>query len=99
MSKTRVYEYAKKHNVSSKDIIGKLKEMKLEVSNHMTAMEPDTVRRLDAIYNKSEEKQQTTTTQKQSGSQQRPAQSQQNSGQRQGQGQQRSAQGQQQRPG
>jgi len=57
MSKTRVYEYAKKHNVSSKDVITKLKEMNIEVSNHMTAIETDTVRRLDAIYNKTIDKQ------------------------------------------
>ena len=56
MSKTRVYEYAKKHNLSSKDVIIKLKEMNIEVSNHMTAIEDEAVRRLDAIYNKNEEK-------------------------------------------
>jgi translation initiation factor IF-2 len=59
MSKTRVYEYAKKHNLSSKDVIIKLKEMNIEVSNHMTAMEDETVRRLDAIYTKKEEQPQT----------------------------------------
>lgn len=59
MSKTRVYEYAKKHNLSSKDVIIKLKEMNIEVSNHMTAMEDETVKKLDAVYNKKEEKQQT----------------------------------------
>jgi translation initiation factor IF-2 len=36
MSKMRVYEYAKKHNVSSKELITKLKDMNIEVSNHMT---------------------------------------------------------------
>jgi translation initiation factor IF-2 len=56
MSKTRVYEYAKKHNLSSKDVIIKLKEMNIEVSNHMTAMEDDTVKKLDAVYNKNEGK-------------------------------------------
>ncbi|WP_053362161.1 translation initiation factor IF-2 [Bacillus sp. FJAT-27251] len=88
MSKTRVYEYAKKHNVSSKDVITKLKEMNIEVSNHMTAMESETVRRLDAIYNKGNDKQ----------PQQQRTQSSQNSGQQRpsGQGQQRpSGQGQQ----
>ncbi|WP_071459482.1 translation initiation factor IF-2 [Bacillus massilinigeriensis] len=91
MSKTRVYEYAKKHNVSSKDVIGKLKDMKIEVSNHMTAMEPDTVRRLDAIFNKSEDKQTTNNHGNlQTGQgQQRNSQG----GQRQGQGQQRNSQG------
>ncbi|MBT2681396.1 translation initiation factor IF-2 [Bacillus sp. ISL-35] len=52
MSKTRVYEYAKKHNLSSKDVIIKLKEMNIEVSNHMTAMEEETVKKLDSIYQK-----------------------------------------------
>jgi translation initiation factor IF-2 len=92
MSKTRVYEYAKKHNVSSKDVITKLKEMNIEVSNHMTAIETDTVRRLDAIYNKTIDKQPQSQqsnqqqNQKSSGGQQRPS----------GQGQQRpSGQGQQ----
>lgn len=57
MSKTRVYEYAKKHNLSSKDVIIKLKEMNIEVSNHMTAMEEETVKKLDAIYQKKDSKQ------------------------------------------
>ena len=64
MSKTRVYEYAKKHNLSSKDVIIKLKEMNIEVSNHMTAMEDETVKKLDAVYNKKEEKPQQQSQQK-----------------------------------
>ncbi|SEM48275.1 bacterial translation initiation factor 2 (bIF-2) [Mesobacillus persicus] len=89
MSKTRVYEYAKKHNVSSKDVITKLKEMNIEVSNHMTAIETETVRRLDAIYNKTTEKQ----PQSQQSNQQQTGQGQQRPS---GQGQQRpSGQGQQ----
>ncbi|RLQ95704.1 translation initiation factor IF-2 [Falsibacillus albus] len=51
MSKMRIYEYAKKHNVSSKDIITKLKDMNVEVSNHMTAIEDDAVKKLDSIFN------------------------------------------------
>jgi translation initiation factor IF-2 len=85
MSKTRVYEYAKKHNLSSKDVLVKLKEMNIEVSNHMTAMEDETVRRLDAIYNKKEEKQQVQTKPQQQ-SQPKAAQGQ-NQGQKQGQSQ------------
>jgi translation initiation factor IF-2 len=50
MSKVRVYEYAKKHNVSSKDVISKLKEMNIEVSNHMATLEDDTVKKLDTSY-------------------------------------------------
>ncbi len=48
----RVYEYAKKHNVSSKELITKLKEMNIEVSNHMTMIEDDTVKKLDEQYAK-----------------------------------------------
>ena len=39
MTKLRVYEYAKQNNVSSKDVINKLKEMNIEVTNHMTALD------------------------------------------------------------
>jgi translation initiation factor IF-2 len=53
MSKVRVYEYAKKHNLSSKDVISKLKEHGVEVSNHMTAIEDDSVKKLDSFFVKS----------------------------------------------
>ncbi|EAR65674.1 translation initiation factor IF-2, partial [Bacillus sp. NRRL B-14911] len=43
----RVYEYAKKFNISSKDVITKLKDMNVEVSNHMTTIENDAVKKLD----------------------------------------------------
>ncbi|ULT58590.1 translation initiation factor IF-2 [Neobacillus drentensis] len=55
MSKIRVYEYAKKHNISSKEIINKLKEMNIEVSNHMATIEDADVKKLDATYNKKAE--------------------------------------------
>ncbi|WP_044893730.1 translation initiation factor IF-2 [Bacillus alveayuensis] len=61
MSKIRVYEYAKKNNVSSKDIIHKLKEMNIEVTNHMATLDPEIVEKLDRSYNKKEEKQQHKT--------------------------------------
>ncbi|MFP7296139.1 translation initiation factor IF-2 [Neobacillus niacini] len=54
MSKIRVYEYAKKHNISSKDVITKLKEMNIEVSNHMATIEDAAVLKLDATYNKNQ---------------------------------------------
>jgi len=54
MSKIRVYEYAKKHNISSKEIITKLKEMNIEVSNHMATIEDAEVKKLDATFNKQE---------------------------------------------
>lgn len=56
MSKIRVYEYAKKQNVSSKDVITKLKEMNIEVSNHMTTIEGDTIKKLDRLYGNKDEK-------------------------------------------
>nr|WP_277818513.1 translation initiation factor IF-2 [Bacillus sp. TL12] len=56
VSKIRVYEYAKKHNISSKDIITKLKEMNIEVSNHMTMLDDEVVNKLDNQYNTGAEK-------------------------------------------
>ncbi|HEY2420908.1 MAG TPA: translation initiation factor IF-2 [Neobacillus sp.] len=86
MSKIRVYEYAKKHNVSSKDIITKLKEMNIEVSNHMATLEDSDIKKLDTAYTKNEnnasqQKQASAPQQKQANTQQqnrpsgRPAQS------------------------
>ena len=47
MTKLRVHEYAKQNNVSSKDIISKLKEMNIEVTNHMTALDDTTIQKLN----------------------------------------------------
>lgn len=58
MSKVRVYEYAKKFNISSKDVITKLQEMNVEVSNHMTTLEEDAVKKLDSIFNSKKENEQ-----------------------------------------
>ena len=76
MSKIRVYEYAKKHNVSSKDVITKLKEMNIEVSNHMATIEDAEIVKLDATFNKntSNTQQNQTKTQQQNRSNQRPQQ-------------------------
>ena len=51
MGKVRVYEYAKKNNVSSKVVINKLKDMGIEVSNHMAALEDNAVARLEKLFN------------------------------------------------
>ncbi|WP_369903021.1 translation initiation factor IF-2 [Bacillus manliponensis] len=56
MSKIRVYEYAKNQNVSSKEIITKLKEMNIEVSNHMAMLDDEVVNKLDSQYNEGTEK-------------------------------------------
>ena len=64
MGKMRVYEYAKKFNLSSKEIIIKLKEMNIEVSNHMTTIEDDAVKKLDSIYKKNDQSKPQTNQQK-----------------------------------
>ncbi|MDR4903106.1 translation initiation factor IF-2 [Bacillus mycoides] len=56
MSKIRVHEYAKKNNISSKDLMTKLKEMNIEVSNHMTMLEDEVVNKLDNQYSAGTEK-------------------------------------------
>ncbi|WP_461200469.1 translation initiation factor IF-2 [Anoxybacillus sp. TBDG-1] len=58
MSKMRVYEYAKKHNVSSKDVIHKLKEMNIDVSNHMTMIEADVVEQLNRSFKNGQKQEQ-----------------------------------------
>ncbi|MGM7720410.1 translation initiation factor IF-2 [Metabacillus sp. Hm71] len=50
MTKMRVYEYAKQTNVSSKDIISTLKEMNVEVNNHMSTIENDVIIKLDKKF-------------------------------------------------
>lgn len=50
MGKTRVYEYAKSNNISSKDVISKLKEMNIEVTNHMSTIDGNAMEKLDSIF-------------------------------------------------
>ncbi|OIJ09945.1 translation initiation factor IF-2 [Anaerobacillus arseniciselenatis] len=47
MRKMRVYEYAKEKNLSSKEIIEKLKAMNVEVTNHMSVITEDTIKQLE----------------------------------------------------
>ncbi|EAC4625256.1 translation initiation factor IF-2 [Listeria monocytogenes] len=47
MSKVRVYEYAKEHQVSSKKVIEALKELGIEVANHMSTINENALRQLD----------------------------------------------------
>ncbi|GEN44962.1 translation initiation factor IF-2 [Alkalibacillus haloalkaliphilus] len=56
MKKMRVYEYAKQQNVSSKEVINKLKELDVEISNHMSTITENTIRQLDGIYQPKTEK-------------------------------------------
>ncbi|ARI77467.1 translation initiation factor IF-2 [Halobacillus mangrovi] len=52
MSKLRVYEYAKKNELTSKQVINKLNEMNVEVSNHMSTLEEDVATKLDQAFGK-----------------------------------------------
>ncbi|PPA72023.1 translation initiation factor IF-2 [Jeotgalibacillus proteolyticus] len=83
MSKTRVYEYAKKQNVTSKEVIDLLKTMNIEVKNHMATLEGEAITKLDASYNKgkstapktdSKNKPETKTANRTQGSQQQASQ-------------------------
>ncbi|KAA0547895.1 translation initiation factor IF-2 [Bacillus sp. BGMRC 2118] len=64
MSKMRVYEYAKKQNISSKEVINILKELNVEVSNHMATIEDDMVQKLDERFTKKEQKPEKTEEKK-----------------------------------
>ena len=56
MTKLRVHEYAKQKNVSSKDVISKLKELNIEVTNHMTALDDTAIQKLnDSMQPKQEQ--------------------------------------------
>ncbi|WLR43504.1 translation initiation factor IF-2 [Bacillus carboniphilus] len=46
MEKMRIYEYAKKNNLSSKQVINALKKMDIEVSNHMSMIGPEEIKKL-----------------------------------------------------
>jgi len=45
--KTRVYEYAKQHNMSSKEILNLLKRLNIDVTNHMSILEEDTIKKIE----------------------------------------------------
>ncbi|GAA0612211.1 translation initiation factor IF-2 [Virgibacillus siamensis] len=56
MTKMRVYEYAKKNNAASKEVINYLKELDVEVSNHMSTISDDTIAKLDKNFAQKKEK-------------------------------------------
>ncbi len=47
MRKMRVYEYAKEKNISSKEIIEKLKSLNVEVANHMSVITEEDIKKLE----------------------------------------------------
>ncbi len=50
MTKMRVYEYAKKNNLTSKQVINYLNEIEVDVSNHMSTINQNTVKLLDGKF-------------------------------------------------
>ncbi len=67
MSKVRVYELAKKLDMSSKELITKLEELSIEVNSHMSSLEEEDVNIIEELFAKPEEtsKKEETTTEKQ----------------------------------
>ena len=62
MSKIRVYEYAKKHNISSKDVINKLKRNEYRgFKSYGNIRRCRQLVNLDATYNKNEATKQNTS--------------------------------------
>lgn len=76
MTKMRIYEYAKKSNLTSKQVINHLNEMNVEVSNHMSTISADTVKKMDEKLNAKSEK----PAQEQKKNQDKKPQQKQNSG-------------------
>ena len=56
MSKARVYEIAKELNVDSKLIIEKLKEMNVEVKNHMSSVTEEDTAKVKQAFQKPEKR-------------------------------------------
>ncbi len=52
MSKMRIYEYAKENNTTSKEVIEKLGELKVEVTNHMSVIPAEAKKQLDEKFGK-----------------------------------------------
>ena len=52
MGKIRVYELAKQLNVSTKDLMSKLKDNKIEVKSHMSTLDKDQIAKVKSFYEK-----------------------------------------------
>ncbi len=50
MAKMRVYEYARKMNMSSKEVITILKRMEMDVSNHMSVMDEEMIQKVEQFF-------------------------------------------------
>ena len=60
MSKVRVYEVAKQLNISSKEIMDKLKEYGFEVHSHMSTLEDEEAQLIIGYYNEMNKKNEET---------------------------------------
>ncbi|TFB23171.1 translation initiation factor IF-2 [Filobacillus milosensis] len=69
MKKMRVYEYAKENNLSSKEVINHLKDLDIEVSNHMSTINENAKRQLDNKLNNKQEKSEPKTETKKNNNQ------------------------------
>src|SRR5690625_2156563 len=65
MSKIRIYEYAKKQNTTSKKIIELLKELQVDVSNHMSTRDADVIAKLDEKFGVNDAEKETNVGNKQ----------------------------------
>ncbi|WP_243386904.1 translation initiation factor IF-2 [Bacillus kexueae] len=66
MTKMRVYEYAKQQNLSSKEVIQTLKNLNIEVTNHMSMIDNEVVQQLNKqLTSSSQETEQVKTEKKQ----------------------------------
>ena len=54
MAKIRIFELAKELGIESKELIGFLNDNKIEVKNHMSALEDDTVGKVRRHFTKEE---------------------------------------------
>src|SRR5690625_3852722 len=50
MGKMRIYEYAKEKNITSKEVIEKLKKMDIHVANHMSSISAEVRNKLEKSY-------------------------------------------------
>lgn len=48
--KLRVYEFAKKHNILSKEMVNLLKKLNFNVSNHMSVITDEMVQKVDKYF-------------------------------------------------
>src|SRR5690625_4402378 len=61
MSKTRIYEYAKQNNITSKEVIEYLKGIQVDVSNHMSTVSSDVIVKLDEKFSNKKAEKETET--------------------------------------